>query len=501
MNRARSLALPLWTAVACHRFPRGIHLAAILLASLFPHPAQAQGLRIDPTNPRYLNWRGRPILVVGSGEHYGAVLNPAFSFERYLATLHRDGLNHTRLFTGAAYVEPAGAFNIEKNTLAPRGDLYLAPWARSADPGYAGGGSRFDLDRWDETYFARLKSFVRTAANHRVFVEVNLFCPFYEESQWQLSPFHPDNNINGAGLHVARTNVYTLDHHGGLLTYQERFVHRVVAELEPFDNLYYEICNEPYFGGVTLEWQARIARIIAEAQWNHRRPKLISQNIANKTATVTHPIPQVSLHNFHYATPPDAVANNSHLNLPIGDNETGFRGTHNAPYRVEAWDFLMAGGALFSHLDYSFAAGHETGTYQYPASQPGGGNPTLRRQFRFLRSFLEALPFTRMKVEASAKVTRSSVPLSIRALTQPDRFVAAYIHTTEDKPDDDRKKLEAGAEIQLNVAPGEWRASWIDPVTGREISRQTTRTTGTELTLHPPPFATDLALKLARTRT
>ena len=32
---------------------------------------------------------------------------------------------------------------------------------------------------------------------------------------------------------------------------------KVVDELKDFDNLYYEIANEPYFGGVTMEWQRR----------------------------------------------------------------------------------------------------------------------------------------------------------------------------------------------------------------------------------------------------
>ena len=28
----------------------------------------------------------------------------------------------------------------------------------------------------------------------------------------------------------------------------------------------------------------------------------------------------------------------------IGDNETGFRGTNDAPYRIEGWEFILAGG-------------------------------------------------------------------------------------------------------------------------------------------------------------
>ncbi len=380
-----------------------------------------------PNNPHYLQWHRRPLLVIGSGEHYGAVLNEEFDYRKYLATLATDGLNHTRLFTGAAYVEPAGVFGIARNTLAPEGRHYLAPWVRSTEPGYAGGGNKFDLERWEPTYFERLREFVATAARENVIVEVNLFCPFYGDEQWRLSPFHPDNNVNGVGKGVARTNVYTLDRSGDLLGYQERFVRRAVAELRDLDNLYFEICNEPYFGGVTADWQAHIGAIITDAQAGHPNPKLISENIANYSATVPQPHAHVSLYNFHYATPPDTVPLNWRLHLPMGDNETGFRGTNDAPYRVEAWEFILAGGALFSHLDYSFTVGHEDGTFVYPASQPGGGNPGLRRQFRILRDFMAGFDLT--GVMPVNDILTGGIPPShiARALGEPDREFAVYL--------------------------------------------------------------------------
>lgn len=401
-------------------------MAAGLLAGLSTGNTPAQPIGLLPENPHYLAWRGEPLVVVGSGEHYGAVLNADFDFRKYLTTLGQEGLNHTRLFTGAAYVEPQGAFNIARNTLAPDGSRYLAPWARSDQPGYAGGGARFDLERWDESYFSRLRDFASEAGRHKVIVEVNLFCPFYEDSQWRLSPFNPQNNVNQAGQGVSRTNVYTLDRHGGLLAYQERFVDRVVSELQTFDNVYYEICNEPYFGGVTLPWQAHIARRIAQAQAQHDAPKLISQNIANNKARVDAALRDVSLYNFHYAAPPDTVGLNRHLRRPIGDNETGFRGTQDAPYRMEAWDFLIAGGALFSHLDYSFTVGHEDGTFAYPASQPGGGNPTLRRQFRYLREFIEDFDLTRTGPDNSVVAEGVPPTHTARALVEPGRRIGVY---------------------------------------------------------------------------
>jgi hypothetical protein len=388
--------------------------------------AAPQTLALHPDNPRYFLWRGKPTVLITSAEHYGAVLNLDFDYAKYLDTLAKDKLNLTRTFTGGAYVEPDGAFNIALNTLAPATGRFISPWARSDQPGYAGGGNKFDLTRWNEAYFRRFHDFVAHAAKRRVVVEVNLFCPFYEEAQWKLSPFATNNNVNSLG-HVSRTNVYTLDRHGGLLAVQERMVRQFVEELREFDNVYYEICNEPYFGGVTLAWQHHIADVITEAQKVHPNKKLISQNVANGTAQVRDSHPAISIFNFHYASPPTAVEANWPLNKVIGDNETGFRGTNDAPYRTEAWDFILAGGGLFNHLDYSFAVGHEDGTFVYPAKQPGGGNPAFRRQMRVLRDFIHGFDFVRMTPDTS--IIKGGVPpgFTARTLAQPHRAYAVYL--------------------------------------------------------------------------
>ena len=296
------------------------------------------------------------------------------------------------------YREVPGSFKIIDNTLAPAPGKYLAPWARTDTPGAADGGNKFDLDAWDGDYFRRLKAFCAEAGRRGVVVELVLFCPMYEEAQWKLSPFSANNNVNGVGR-VDRTSIYTLDKHGGLLEVEERMTRKFVEELKDFDNLYYEICNEAYFGGVTLAWQHRIADVIraTEANFPARQRHLISQNVANNSAKVEKPLAGVSIFNFHYATPPDAVEMNWNLNRVIGDNETGFHGTNNAPYRMEGWDFILAGGGLYNNLDYSFVAGLEDGTFVYPASQPGGGNPVFRRQMRVLRDFIDDLNFIRMK--------------------------------------------------------------------------------------------------------
>lgn len=402
-------------------------LFLLLSASLL---AQAQTLSLHPDNPHYFLWRGKPTVLITSAEHYGAVLNRDFDYRTYLRTLEADGLNYTRIFVGGTYVEPLGAFNIPRNTLAPKGERFISPFARSKVSGYTGGGNKFDLEKWDPQYFTRIKGFITEAAQRGIVVEVTLFCPFYKDDQWVLSPLHPNNNINQTPA-MDRTHVYTLDKHQGLLAIQERMVRKFVHELRDFDNIFYEISNEPYFGGITLDWQHHIADVIVAAQKGHPQPKLIAQNIANGTAKIDKPHTAISIFNFHYATPPRAVAQNYHLNRVIGDDETGFRGIHDNPYRMEGWDFITAGGALYNNLDYSFVAGHEDGSFEVPPGAPGGGNPGFRDSMRYLRDFIHRFDFIHMKPDNS--VLKGPLPSGVtaRALVNPTKDYAIYVRSAQ----------------------------------------------------------------------
>ena len=385
----------------------------------------AAPLALHSDNPHYFQWRGRPTILITSGEHYGAVMNLDFDFRKYLDTLAADGMNYTRVFSGV-YVEPEGAFGIAGNTMAPRPGRFIAPWARSSQPGYANGGNKFDLARWDQAYFTRLKEFIAYAATKNVVVELTLFCPMYEDSQWKLSPMNIVNNVNALGA-VSRSDVYTLDRHGGLLEVQEALTRQIVRELNAFDNLFFEICNEPYFGGVTIPWQHHVAEVIVATERDLPARHLIAQNIANNSARIVNPHPSVSIFNFHYATPPDTVGVNYDLNRVIGDDETGFRGIDDAPYRMEAWDFIVAGGGLYNNLDYSFAAGREDGTFQYPASQPGGGNSAFRRQMKILSEFINGFDFVHMAPADSVLKGGAPAGGTARALAEHGKAMAVYV--------------------------------------------------------------------------
>ena len=450
-------------------------------------------LSLHPDNPHYFLFRGQPTVLVTSAEHYGAVLNADFDYRRYLQTLAADGMNHTRIFVGA-YCEPEGAFRIARNTLAPAAGRFLSPWARSQEHGYANGGSKFDLARWDEDYFERLRDFVGQAGEAGVVVEVNLFCPFYQDDMWDLSPMKASNNVNGIGA-VPKEEAYTVDGSGELMALQEEMTRKVVSELRAFDNLFYEVMNEPYQRDVPMAWQHRIVDVIvateatAAADGNGRH--LISLNVANRQAEVRDPHPAVSIFNFHYAWPPDTVPLNYGLGLPIGDNETGFTGQDDYPYRREAWAFLLTGGVLFNHLDYSFAVGFEDGSFDYPETQPGGGSPALRQQLRILREFIDDFEFVRMTPLAPGRVGGLPQGLAAYGLEEPGRQYAVYVC----KAGEDAAVGPGDVEMSLQLPAGRYRVEWVDTGTG-ELMASEEVVNGGDLRLRSPVFTEDVALRL-----
>jgi len=442
-------------------------------------PVGVKPIQLHPDNPHYFLWRGKPTILITSGEHYGAVLNRAFDYKKYLTTLESLGFNLTRTFSGA-YCEPVGAFKIRNNTLAPAEGKLICPWARSNEPGYANGGNKFDLSKWDSAYFDRLRDFVSEAGKRGIVVELVLFCPFYKDDMWKLSPMNAANNINGIGK-MKRTDVYTLKD-PELLAKQDAMVREIVRQLNSFDNVYFEICNEPYFGGVTLEWQAHIAKTITDTEASLKSKHLIAQNIANKHQKITDPNPLVSIFNFHYAKPPNTVTDNYGLDRVIADDETGFAGSRPKAYRIEGWDFVFAGGAVYDNLDYSFTVGHEDGTADVNA--PGGGGAVLHKQLAILKDFINSLDFVRMHPDNS--IIKSGIPekATARALVEKGRAYAIYIN--------------GGSEAQLVVElpEGKYRAEWGNTKTGHVDKRQTLNHPGGNQTLNSPKYEDDIALRI-----
>jgi Cellulase (glycosyl hydrolase family 5) len=440
-------------------------------------------MQLHPENPRYLLFRGRPTVLITSGEHYGAVVNLDFDIARYLDELARHGLNLTRVFSGAMIEGPQSIVGVrEENTLAPRPGRLAVPWARSDAPGYAGGGNKFDLTRWDRAYFDRLSAFIAQAGQRNIVVELVLFGTHYNDYNWSLSPLNAGSNVNGIGS-VGPTEVHKLAE-PGLTEVQEALVRQIAAELKGYDNLYYEIINEPYVAsGASDEWQDRMIETLVQAEAGSASRHLIARNIANGAQKVVRPNPAVSIFNFHYATPA-TVSDNDALDRVIADDETGFSGTSDATYRRQAWRFILAGGGIFDNLDWSFSARHPDGTFAYPQDTPGGGSAALRHQLGVLKEFIHRFDFVRMKTDSMVLPAEVPEGGQALALADPGKAYAIYLEGRM-QPD-----------LALALPAGAYEAEWIDTCTGNVARAEAFEHHGGRRTLVAPRYDEEIALRI-----
>jgi hypothetical protein len=485
-------------------------LAAILLA-LYATSAVAQSrepIRLDPRNPHYFQYNGSTIALITSGEHYGSVINADFDYRKYLSTLHGDGLSETRLF-GGSYIEvPGASFGIKRNTLAPAPNRLILPWSRSTEPGYAGGGNKFDLTKWDPEYFRRFHDFLSQAELQGVIVELSLFSSQYGDAQWKFSPFNEANNVNRTNTVDLKT-VNTLNN-GNVLALQERYVRKLVREAAQHPNVLFEIQNEPWSDhpqltdvvnpylfppgrdqypnsieiadADSIAWQTRVAQWITSEESSLPHPHLIAQNYTNFRLPIRALIPGISIANFHYAYA-EAATWNAGLPIAISCDETGFLGRTDDAYRRQAWSFMLAGGSAFDALDYSFTVTNPDGADIAP-NGPGGGSPTFRMQLGHLAKFLSQFPLGEMKPDSTAIVHAEGAVT--HALSSPGGAYAIYI----DGP--------GPIQLRVHIPAGAYRVSWLDPVTGEAIGAGDLHSDGSDQTLTTPAFKDGIALSLKR---
>ena len=480
----------------------GVALTALVGAAGGPKPAlpvgQAGALALHPDNPHYFTFRNKPTLLIASGEHYGAVINPDFDYKTYLDTLQREGGNLTRAVAGSLCetTDTTQWRGGEQNPLAPRKGKLLAPWARSTTPGYRFGGNKFDLDRWDDAYFKRLKDFVREADRRDIVVEFNLFYAQYGDGDaatfgsWKLNPLRATNNINGVG-NVPWHRVNTLAD-PALVARQVAVLRKTVAELAEFGNVTYEICDEPYFSGAspqeTNAWQARLIDELVAAEKNFPVKHLIAVNYANGFAAVEKPHPAVSVLNFHYANPPAAVPINYHLNKVVAFDETS-NGHKTTDRRREAWKFLLAGGAVFNNLDPSFATDDPTGSGQVKQADGVYDGRPLRAQLKILRDFLNGFDFVKMRPDRGIAQLWPDGDGEMYALVEPGQQYALYIGRYEKTP---------GTTLDIDLPAGHYRADWLTPATGMVVRGEPFAHPGGPRRLVSPAYEEDIALKLVR---
>jgi hypothetical protein len=297
--------------------------------------------------------------------------------------------------------------------------------------------------------------------------------------------------------------------HGDLGQYQESYIRKVVGELNEFDNLFFEIQNEPWAdnsnltdfvnlgddsvftrswqkrvelaNGLAMDWQAWVASVIRDEESALPNTHLIAQNISNFKFNQEILPEGISMINFHYALPEAAV-----LNLDIGGviglDETGFMPHRDQLYINQAWRFILSGGGLYNNLDYSFTAGNETGIWPVPQTNPGWGGPEFRRKLSYLVNTMKVVPFHEMEVTNS--ILQESGRLKQYGLQKSGEIYLVFLEGFGD------------GLLVPEVPESDYKMSWLNVDTG-EMKESTERLTG--LSKIESPFEEEQVVLLMQT--
>lgn len=462
-----------------------------------------QPLKLNQVNPHYFEYNHKPVLLITSAEHYGALINLDFDYVKYFDALKEQGMNSTRVFSGS-YIEREKdiAWMKYQNTLAPRPNRLIVPWARSSTSGYYNGGNRFDLEKWDAKYFQRLKDFMNQARSRGIFIEFTLFCNQYGDSIWANSPLYPINNIQNAGPSGPKSFlIFQSLAHKQLLGYQEAMVRKLVQELNSFDNLYYEISNEPYNdvkdSAAVDSWNYHMVNLVKETEKNLPFRHLIA------TCFSVIDDPDVSVANFHYVRVPGMQSFEwlMSLNKVISMDETMGSVTQSDvnDTRIEAWDHILRGGGAYNNLSWEYTPDREQGT---------DSARIIRIYLQNLQKFMGEFDFVRMSPDYHVVMNKPKASF-VRVLSEPGKQYAVYLMHSKIKGSGPLEiwgfRSSKGIyedRLTLDLPAGVYSIKWMNPVTGQYYENERiVQHSGGNLYLLSPVYVTDIALEIKNKKT
>ncbi|MGH2949422.1 MAG: hypothetical protein ACRDPC_24745, partial [Solirubrobacteraceae bacterium] len=189
------------------------------------------------------------------------------------------------------------------------------------------------------------------------------------------------------------------------------------------------------------------------------------------------------------------------LDRAIGDDETGFKGPADTPYRIQGWRFLLAGGALYNNLDFSFTVDSPDGREPIPPQSCCGGGQQLRRQLRVLKDFLERLDLVNLVPDRAVIAGALPSDIQAEALVRHGRDYAIYLDDGGGGPrggGGESPNVERQVPLTLRLPAGHYHARWLNPTTGRVTRRENIHHPGGDRTLTSPTFKQDVALHITR---
>jgi hypothetical protein len=485
-----------------------------------PRPA----VSLHPENPRYLLFRGRPLALIAASEHYGSVINRPFDFERYLADA--AGKHQTMTRTFLLFREQQSARN-PSSPCKPESPDFVTPWPRTGPGNAIDGEPRYDLEKWNPEYFERLHRFLSRASELGIVVELTLFSNTYGDSVWALNPLRAENNLQSVGK-IPWYEYNTL-HNGPLVERQMAYASKIIQETSAYDNVYYEICNEPggnadahaSVSGVDA-WQGRVSRLVRDELARLKRPHLVfgsqafsykpafrqelDKSFAEKTfdAVNVHPLPgmvlagkeymlgnfmskQLVLKNFR-----DFCRASQVFPKPCVPDEDNAASMYRDPigwtiHRKRAWMALFS-QCHYDYIDFSITVGSETGTRQ--------SNRMLRTWMKHLSDFMQTIDFVHAR-PAPDWIAQEPQHVVDAALALPGGGFVAYLADDREVTDANYGRPISGT-VSLRIAPGNYRASFYSPTTGASSPAIVIKGGDTPVSIELAPFENDVVLQVSR---
>ena len=461
-------------------------LGALLLAlGLAGSSLSAQPLRSSAAHPHYFERGVKPVILIGASDHFGSLMNGAFDYVHYLDVVNADGLNVMRVMSGV-FTEPGR----DGNTMEALPGKLITPYARSSEPGYANGGNKFDLSRWDDAYFARLRDLVAQAAKRGVVVNYLFFCPFMEDRKFTVSPWKEGNYVKRPAP-VPWREIYTLDKGGGFVALQEALIRKVVAELRGADNVLFEIIYEARPEWTQAGWLARMTEVLLTAQKEHGSKSPLIQDAGVGTALAPNLVPEAAAVQWSF-TRAEVMAPHWRLNRVLAQGETGAQPSSNDRARMRAWEFLHNGCGMYVHLDHCFKVSGPDGDCDMgPASMWGGGK-VQRRELGVLKRYWESLDF--VNLAPATNLVRGPLPpgLTVRAMANPGREYTLHL-----RPADTEPQFTGEASVEFDLPAGRYIAEWILPKDAAALRSDTFEHAGGLRRFIGPKMNPDLALRVA----
>jgi len=329
-----------------------------------------------------------------------------------------------------------------------------------------------------------------------------------------------------------------------IVAFQERFVCKIAEELNEFDNVYYEICNESnVYGDFSEEkekeivaWHAHFARVLHQTEKRFLKRHLIAANAHFQVKFPAKPDepnirhedqyyfenPDIDIINYHYISaktnaqglrfnrlPSDQgragliwhfLRQRDLFHKPIVFDETfsGIVRGHPERYainRAEAWETLLSGGAGYDNLDWSFTPADETGSGMAPI---GDGRRLDGRRLRewlgLLRSLLDQYDLATL-IPAVGLLSETISGYGYAASTDSEGHYLLYF------VDERLYRFEPctlrALTVSLNLPPGRYSVRAFDPKTGTTTDVLVLQSEGAAR-LKTPEFIEDVAVLLDR---